>query len=228
MTKDEIIHSFEKSLEYAARDGRLYTTEISLDTIQSAITALRADAGYVEGLEAAAHFHDERRRLTPDAFEMEFHEACAKAIRIIAASPSPGKVEAAALLDTDNREWVRVPRPIEPNDKIILVNLKNKTYPNGIEPMVLTKWHNGNWHSSGGEMYVLGEDFENLVWPLPLSPSPGKGPTEAEDGFEPSDFADLHSMMMEAAPNNDARLSALASNNFNVILAALKRCGGVQ
>lgn len=55
MTPQEIIHSFEKSLEYAARDGRIYTTEISLDTIKSAIAALHTDnREWVRGLEDAA------------------------------------------------------------------------------------------------------------------------------------------------------------------------------
>jgi len=47
---------------------------------------------------------------------------------------------------------------------------------------------------------------------------------EEADGFLAWDFADLHASMVEAA-NDEKRLEALLSNNFNVILAALKRCG---
>jgi hypothetical protein len=35
-------------------------------------------------LEEAAAWHDDRRRHTPDAFEMEFHEGSAAAIRALA------------------------------------------------------------------------------------------------------------------------------------------------
>lgn len=44
---------------------------------------------------------------------------------------------------------------------------------------------------------------------------------QSVDGFEPSDFADLHETFVEAS--NDKVTSALLSNNYNVILAALKR-----
>jgi hypothetical protein len=42
------------------------------------------------------------------------------------------------------------------------------------------------------------------------------------DGFEPSDFADLHKSFMETS--NEKVTNALLSNNYSVILAALKRC----
>lgn len=38
------------------------------------------------GLEEAAKWHDQRARDTPDAFEMEFHQVSAKAIRSLSTS----------------------------------------------------------------------------------------------------------------------------------------------
>lgn len=43
-----------------------------------------------------------------------------------------------------------------------------------------------------------------------------------DDGFDPTDFAHLHEMLMRAA-DNDHWLEALLPNSFNTILAALKR-----
>lgn len=47
---------------------------------------------------------------------------------------------------------------------------------------------------------------------------------DGSDGFLHWDFADLHTSLIMAT-DNEKRLGALLSNNLNVILAALKRCG---
>ena len=61
------------------------------------------------------------------------------------------------------------PRPIMPDDKAILVRLNNQPLNKEVDDefIVLTKWTNGNWHSSAGNPYMVGEDFNNLVWSLP-------------------------------------------------------------
>jgi hypothetical protein len=82
-----------------------------------------------------------------------------------------------------------VPRPIKHDDKVVLVKLKYKclNMEDG-EFLVLTKWPNGNWHSSAGNVYVVGEDFNNLVWPLPPAASPA--PFKLEIDGTSQDFYD--------------------------------------
>jgi hypothetical protein len=66
------------------------------------IAALESELSEARGkaLEEAAAWHDQRRRDTPDAFEMELHEVSAKAIRAL-------KVQAMSKDETENQapDW---------------------------------------------------------------------------------------------------------------------------
>ena len=74
--------------------------EILADAARAAIAALSphpvSSVSREDVLEEAARWHDQRRRDTPDAFEMEFHEVSAEAIRALKSSTpsvSEGEVE---------------------------------------------------------------------------------------------------------------------------------------
>lgn len=52
---------------------------------------------FKDGVEAAARWHDERAKSTPDAFEMEFHQVSAAAIRALLA-PEPAGEELGRMV----------------------------------------------------------------------------------------------------------------------------------
>ena len=82
-----------------------------------------------------------------------------------------------------------------------------KISPDEIHKISRTSWVNTS--------VMLGQQIRALKTQSPTEEKP-------TDGFQASDFAGLHKFFMEAA--NDKVTSALLSNNYNVILAALKRC----
>lgn len=66
--------------------------EGSIDTMLERAREQARRLGVLEGLERAAQWHDRRAVDTPDAFEMELHQACADALRTLAAAePKPGE-----------------------------------------------------------------------------------------------------------------------------------------
>ena len=94
--------SDERLLELwqAARDRpAIWTSRDRLDVglAFEELTRRRADdaAQRRAGREEAAAWHDQRRRDTPDAFEMEFHEVSAKAIR---SMPDCGEMNSATAI----------------------------------------------------------------------------------------------------------------------------------
>ena len=90
MTDDELIEKMRERIAATWGDGRVtrqtYATagpveQKRFDACARAALAIARPIIEREALEKAAAWHDARRRLTPDAFEMEFHRVSAAAIR---------------------------------------------------------------------------------------------------------------------------------------------------